>query len=158
MNNVVSQLQQCLEQEHDLVLSFIAVLEEEALALENGGDTDALADSTEAKNRYADHLMLVAQERLGLLTQLGYPGDKAGLDAAVHDRPELRELSQALLEKAETASRLNASNGITINTFLAHNQQALDMVRGLVGASNLYDASGRKNGGSLGAGKGFKAG
>ncbi|PLC51898.1 flagellar biosynthesis protein FlgN [Pollutimonas subterranea] len=158
MNNVVSQLKQCLEQEVDLVQAFIAVLEEEAQALTEAGDTDALAESTEAKNRYADQLALVADERQGLLAQLGYPGDKPGLDAAALEHPELRELCQALLEKAETASQLNASNGITINTFLAHNQQALDMVRGLVGASNLYDASGRKNSAGPGTGKKFKAG
>lgn len=158
MNNVALQLHQCLEQEHDLIQSFIEVLKEEAQALTEGGDTDALAESTEVKNRYADHLLSVANERQGLLVQLGYPADKSGLDAAARDHVELRETCQAVLEKAEAASQLNTSNGITINTFLAHNQQTLDMVRGLIGASNLYDASGRKNSGPQGARKGFKAG
>ncbi|PLC52213.1 flagellar biosynthesis protein FlgN [Pollutimonas nitritireducens] len=158
MNNVVLQLEQCLEQEVDLVQSFISVLEEEAQALTEAGDTDALGESTVAKNRYADQLALVADERQALLAQLGYPGDKPGLDAAALNHPQLRDLCKALLEKADTASQLNASNGIVINTFLAHNQQALDMVRGLVGASNLYDASGRKNSAQPGSGKKFKAG
>jgi flagella synthesis protein FlgN len=158
MNNAVLQLQECLEQEIDLIQAFIAVLEEEAQALNEAGDTDALAECTEAKNRYADQLALVAEERQSLLTQMGYPGDKPGLDAATLDHPQLRELCKALLEIAATASTMNASNGITINTFLAHNQQALDMVRSLAGATNLYDASGRKNSGGVGAGKKFKAG
>ncbi len=158
MNNAVLKLQQCLEQENDLVQAFIAVLEEEAQALEVTGNIDALAESTEAKNRYAEQLAQVAEERQSLLGQLGYPGDKPGLDAAALDHPQLRELCKALLEKAAIAGTMNASNGVIINTFLVHNQQALDMVRGLVGASNLYDASGRKNSGGLGAGKKFKAG
>ena len=158
MNKVVSQLQQCLEQEVDLVQAFITVLEDEAQALTEAGDTDALTASTEQKNRYADQLVLVADERHSLLAQLGYSDDKAGLDAAAHDHPALHPSCQALLEKAQAASELNASNGIIIDTFLKHNQRALDTLRVLAGASSLYNASGRTNSGNKGVTKNFKAG
>lgn len=158
MNNVVLQLKKCLEHETDLVQQFLAVLEAEALALTDAVTTDALSDSTEKKNRYADQLVLAADERQMLLIQLGYSDDKAGLDAAVAAHPELQAQYQALLEKTQVASDLNTANGSIIDTFLEHNQQALDTLRSLSGAGNLYDASGRTNRGNKGATKSFKAG
>ncbi|SHI19258.1 flagella synthesis protein FlgN [Pollutimonas bauzanensis] len=158
MNNAVLQLQKCLDHEVDLIQGFISVLEAEAHALIEAGDTDALSASTENKNRYADQLMSVADERQGLLAQLGYSDDRAGLDAAAHDHPALLSSSEALLEKARAAAELNASNGVVIDTFLAHNQQALDALRSLAGASSLYDASGRTPRGGKGVSKNFKAG
>lgn len=158
MNNAVLNLQKCLEKEIDLVQAFIVVLEAEALALTEADATDALSDTTDQKNRYADQLMMAADERQLLLAQLGYSDDKAGLDAAANDHPQLRDHCQLLLEKAQTANDLNAANGSIINTFLAHNQQQLDTLRALSGAGNLYDASGRTNRGHKSATKNFKAG
>ncbi len=158
MDKVVSQLQQCLEQEVDLVGAFIEVLEAEAQVLTEVGDIDALSETTEKKNQYADQLMMVGDERQLLLSQLGFSEDKAGLEAAAHAHPALSASCQALLEKAQAASDLNASNGKIIDTFLGHNQQALDTLRNLTGAGNLYDASGRANRGGKGATKTFKAG
>ncbi len=157
MNNTVQQLQECLLKETDLVQAFIAVLEAEALVLTEAGDTDALGASTENKNRCADQLMTVADERQFLLSQLGYSDDKAGLDAAAHDHPALQPACQALLEQAKVASRMNMSNGIIIDTFLAHNQQTLDALNRLAGVDNLYDASGKPRGGQS-ISKGFTAG
>lgn len=158
MNNVVLQLQKCLEQEIDLIQTFIAVLESEAEALTEAATPDALSDSTDQKNRYADQLIMAADERQLLLTQLGYSDDKAGLDAVANDHPQLRANCQLLLEKAQVANDLNTANGRIIDTFLVHNQQALDTLRVLSGAGNLYDANGRTNRGRTGATKNFKAG
>ncbi|RTZ47538.1 flagellar protein FlgN [Candidimonas sp. SYP-B2681] len=158
MDKVVSQLQQCLEQEVDLVGAFIEILKAEAQVLTEVGDIDALSETTEKKNQYADQLMMVGDERQGLLTRLGFSEDKAGLQAAADAYPALSTPCQALLEKAQLASDLNASNGKIIDTFLGHNQQALDTLRNLTGAGNLYDASGRANRGGKGASKTFKAG
>lgn len=158
MNNAVLQLQKCLEKETDLVQAFIAVLEAEAQALTEADTSDALSDSTENKNRYADQLVLVADERQLLLAHLGYSEDKAGLDAAVNDHPDLRAPYQTLIEKVEIASDLNAANGRIIDTFLEHNQQTLDTLRSLTGTGNLYDANGRTNRGGKGGIRNFKAG
>lgn len=158
MNNAVLHLQKCLEQELDLVQTFITVLEAEAEALTEAGTTDALSDSTEKKNSYADQLMVIADQRQLLLAHLGYSEDKVGLDAAVNDHPSLREPCRLLLEKAQIANDLNTANGSIIDTFLTHNQQALDTLRTLSGAGNLYDASGRANRGNVGGNKNFKAG
>ncbi|NYT61977.1 flagellar protein FlgN [Alcaligenaceae bacterium] len=158
MNNTVLQLQKCLEEEVALVQTFITVLEAEAQALTEAGTTDALSDSTDQKNHYADQLMMVADKRQLLLTQLGYSDDKAGLDTAANEHASLRLHYQSLLEKAQIADDLNTANGSIIDNFLAHNQQALDTLRTLAGAGNLYDASGRANRGNQGSTRTFKAG
>jgi flagella synthesis protein FlgN len=158
MNNAVLQLQKCLEREADLVQAFIVILDAEAQALTEAGTTDALSHSTEEKNRYADKLAMVADERQMLLAQLGYEENKTGLDAAINDHSGLNAIYQALLENVQKASDMNAANGRIIDTFLEHNQQALDTLRSLSGAGNLYDASGRTHRGHQGVTTSFKAG
>ena len=158
MNNAVTRLQTCLIQETGLVEEFIAVLEREAAVLLEGGDDKALGASTEAKNTYADQLAAAGEQRQALLKQLGYSADKAGLDALAQAHTALLPLCRSLYERAERANELNVSNGIIIDTFLTHNQQALESLRGLAGISNLYDASGRTRPGSKGQTKDIKAG
>lgn len=158
MNNAVASLQTSLSQETGLVQEFIAVLEHEATVLLEGGDDKALGASTETKNTYADQLATAADQRQGLLTQLGYSADKAGLDALAQAHPTLLPLCRKLYEAAERANELNVSNGIIIDTFLTHNQQTLDSLRVLAGSGDLYDASGRTRPGAKGQAKDIKAG
>jgi len=158
MPHALDRLQTVLEQEKSLVQEFVAALETEARVLTEPGDDQALGESTATKNRYAEQLAAIGEQRQALLTTLGYSADKAGLDTLAADHPTLQPLCSGLLEKARQASELNASNGIIIDTFLAHNQQALDTLRSLASIGNLYDASGRSKAGSKGQTKNIKAG
>ncbi|MGB3291162.1 MAG: flagellar protein FlgN [Burkholderiaceae bacterium] len=157
MNDTLAQLHANLQQETALVCDFIKVLETETLALTEGGE-DALLESTTLKNCYADELAKLSERRLSLLTLLGHSADKAGLDSAAQESPALRAACGELYEKARQANELNASNGIIIETFLTHNQQALEALRVLAGAGNLYDASGRTHAGAKGQTRNIKAG
>jgi flagella synthesis protein FlgN len=125
-----------------LVQEFNELLQAEAEALTAGND-DALAETTSRKNQYAESLANAGKQRNSLLSQLGFESDKVGLQAACKDFPALGAVSAALLEAAERGQRLNAENGIMIDTFLTHNQQMLDALRQLTGAGDLYDAKGR---------------
>jgi flagella synthesis protein FlgN len=158
MNDALAQLHTCLVQETELVREFIKVLEAETLALTEAGTEQALAESTAQKNAYAEKLAELSARRQTLLTLLGYSADKAGLDAAALEHPSLQAPCRQLYEGAHQAHELNASNGIIIDTFLTHNQQALETLRTLAGLGNLYDASGRTQAGAKGQTRNIKAG
>ena len=155
---MLRDLRTCLETEIALVQDFLAVLDVETAVLTEGRGDAALAETTARKNHYADQLAAVGERRQSLLSALGYTADKAGLDAVAHDHPDLRASCALLLEKARQASELNTSNGIIIDTFLQHNQQALDTLRSLAGIGTLYDASGRTRPAATGTSKNIKAG
>lgn len=158
MNNALEQLQDCLNREIGLVHEFIVVLQAEADALTETAANDALTETTRQKNQFADQLAELAETRQALLVQLGYSADKPGLDMATVDHPRLQESCRHLYDKAQQASELNAANGIIVDTFLEHNQRALDTLRILTGMGNLYDASGRTSPGSKGSKTSIKAG
>ncbi|NYT87074.1 flagella synthesis protein FlgN [Pollutimonas harenae] len=158
MNSTIAQLHTCLEHETTLVREFIELLESEAQILANGVAEDALATSTARKNIYAAQLAQASETRQTMLTTLGYGADRAGLEAATDKHPALRAASEQLLEQTRQASELNASNGLIIDTFLEHNQQALEMLRTLAGAENLYDAKGRTRPGGKTQSTNIKAG
>jgi flagella synthesis protein FlgN len=155
---MLRDLQTCLDTEIALVQEFLVVLDQETAVLTEGRGEAALAETTARKNHYADQLAAVGEQRQKLLTALGYSADKTGLDALSHDHPELRSRCAQLLEKARQASELNTSNGIIIDTFLQHNQQALDTLRSLAGIGALYDASGRTRPAGAATSKNIKAG
>ena len=158
MTDTVAQLQASLAHEVNLVQEFIGILEREAEALAQPSGNDVLAETTGQKNGSAERLAQAAETRHALLIELGYSADKAGLEAAAEAHPALQDGASALYKLAGVADELNTANGITIDTFLAHNQQALDTLRSLAGIGNLYDASGRTRPGAKGAKTSIKAG
>jgi flagella synthesis protein FlgN len=158
MNDALAQLHACLIQETELVHEFIKVLEAESLALTEAGPEQALAESTAQKNSYAEKLAEISERRLALLIQLGYSSDKAGLDAAAMDHASLQTASKQLYDAAHLANELNASNGIIIDTFLTHNQQALETLRTLASYKFPRPASGRTQSGAKGQTRNIKAG
>lgn len=158
MNNAISQLHTCLENEAQLVREFMELLESEAQILADGGNEAQLASSTATKERYAEQLATAADTRQALLAALGYGANRAGLDAAGQDHPILQAAIDQLLDYTGKASELNTSNGTLIETFLVYNQQALDMLGSLTRAEPLYDAKGRARPGGKGLSKNIKAG
>jgi flagella synthesis protein FlgN len=146
-----------LQQEVDLVGQFLVALESETKNLLAPESNESLNESTRAKSTLASQIETATQTRDALLTQLGYGIGKAGLDAAAQNHPEIRELVAELVQQAEQARQHNASNGYIVETYLKYNQQALDTLRSLTGAGNLYDANGHTRNTAVRA-KGIRAG
>jgi len=143
MNSAVLGLQHCLEHEIVQARRFLAALQAEAQALETPDNGEALTGSTRQKAACAEDLSKAGLARQAALRELGYSADRQGLDAAVEANACLLDASRQLLELGRRASELNDANGIVIDTYLKHNQQALDTLRKIAGDASLYDASGR---------------
>lgn len=158
MTPTVSDLQACLEKETELVGRFLTVLQDEAKVLEEGAAEAALIEITQRRNDLTDALVAAAAERNTQLSALGFASDGPGLEAAIKAHPELAPVRDELLRQTDEARNLNASNGSIIEVFLEHNQRTLDTLRGLAGAGDIYDASGRKRPSGANKGRNIKAG
>jgi flagella synthesis protein FlgN len=101
---------------------------------------------------------VAGNQRHAALKALGFPNNRQGLQSAANAHSELQAAIENLLSIAATASELNASNGQIIDTFIAHNQQALETLRNLMGEGNIYDARGRTQTGGAGTRHTIKAG
>lgn len=141
--DVPAQLQRSLQHELELIQKFVLVLQAEAQILTIPNDSEALNASTEQKNQLIEQLTHTAQTRASLLKQLGYGADQSGLVATAASHPMLQTVCDDLINATRQANDLNISNGTIINTYLEHNQQAIDTLRHLVSSDSLYDASGR---------------
>ncbi|HEY9279125.1 MAG TPA: flagellar protein FlgN [Eoetvoesiella sp.] len=157
MNTPLLRLQSLLEKELVLVQQFISVLQLEANALTQADGNEALNASTAQKNHFAALLTESETSREAQLKELGFDSGKNGLDAACAAYPELQDTCQELYALAAEANQINSANGAIIDTFLQHNQQALDTLRSLANMGNLYDASGRTKT-AASSKKGIKAG
>lgn len=146
-----------LQNETAVVEQFIVALETEAASLLEGGGSEALEASTRTKNELVSQLLKAGANRDALLDQLDYGTGQEGLNAAGQSDPQILAVTDRLLELAEHARQLNATNGSIIETFLTYNQQALDTLRNLAGMGDLYDASGRARTAAAQA-KGIRAG
>lgn len=138
----IDALLRCVDEQTALLDDFIEALEAEgALLLETPSD-EALGTLTTRKNDYARRLTELDQARAAALAALGQPNDRTGMDQVCRQYPGLQPAFDALFERATRASALNQANGRTLQTFMEHNQRALDTLRGLMGR-DLYDARGR---------------
>lgn len=138
----IDALLQCVDEQSELLNDFIQVLQAEgALLLETPSD-EALGALTVRKNDYARRLGELDQVRATTLADMGQTDSRAGIDAVCALSPDLRAAFDTLFERAARASTLNQDNGQILKTFMEHNQQALDTLRGLMG-QDLYDARGR---------------
>lgn len=152
-------LHNCLKTELELATQFIAILEQEnQILLEPATNDQALADITQQKNLHAEKLIAAGNDRETALKALGVEPTREGLEQVVALNPELRPTFTDLMAAATQASELNASNGLIIDTFIAHNQQTLETLRNLVGEGTIYDAQGRTHTGGKGARRNIKAG
>lgn len=136
-------LQQTLEAELVLVQRFLEILHDEAKTLSQPDHNEALESCTRQKNSCIDQLVQAGRAREDALRQLNHSADRAGLDAAASAYPELAQTCFQLLDLGRQASELNAENGVIIDTYLKHTQQAFQAMRHLVAGADLYDASGR---------------
>ena len=136
-------LQQHLEAELALVQRFISILQAESNALEQPDHGEALDSTTQQKNICIVQLAEAGQAREAALAELGYTTSRTGLEQAAAAHPGLAPTCAQLFELGQQASELNAANGVIIDTYLKHTQQALQAMRQLTGDTDLYNASGR---------------
>lgn len=129
---------------------FIAVLEEEQKLL-IGGDADAVLPLIEKKTGLIGALGNAGQQREAALRELGIEISKEAMEAWFAQAPaELKGKWQQLLALAQTANRLNNTNGQLINTRLQYNQQALSVLINASGniGDDTYGPDGHKAAGS----------
>ena len=129
---------------------FIAVLEEEQKLLISG-NADAVLPLIEQKTALIAELGSAGQQREAALQALGVEIRKEAMEAWVAGAgAELKAPWQALLELAQTANRLNSTNGQLINTRLQYNQQALSILVNASGSlsDDTYGPDGHKNAGA----------
>lgn len=139
----ITALLQCVQQESALIRAFIAALESEANALAKGELDEGLNATTAEKNRCAEELTRVGEQRDQLLQQAGFATGKEGIDAAAETNPALAQAWKQLLDDVAQASQLNQENGALIERLLKQNNETLQTLRQLAGGSSLYDASGK---------------
>ena len=141
--HILAQLQRSVQNELELIQKFVLVLQSEAQILAIPNDSAALNASTAIKNQLIEQLTHAVQTRANWLKQLGYGADQSALAAAAADDPALQALCDDLISATRQANDLNMSNGIIIDTYIEHNQQAINTLRHLISSDSLYDASGR---------------
>lgn len=129
---------------------FIAVLEAEQKLL-IGGDADAVLPLLEQKTTLITELGSAGQEREAALQALGVEIRKDAMDAWITTMPaDFQAHWHTLLELAQTANRINSTNGQLINTRLQYNQQALSILMNAAGnlGDDTYGPDGHKTTGA----------
>lgn len=138
----IDALLQCVDEQSELLNDFIQLLEAENALLLETPSNEALGSLTTRKNDYARRLGELDQARTTILSNMEQSDSRAGIEAVCALHPDLRPAFETLFEQAAHASALNQSNGQILQSFIEHNQQALDTLRSLMG-QDLYDARGR---------------
>lgn len=137
-------LQQALQSEIELLNAFNNALSQEAELLLGEHDNDALHHVTQQKVQFSEKLAQAHQQRDDALKNLDLPNTSAGLQAAVNKHDTLAPLVDELYRLADQAKTQNESNGMLIDTFLQHNEQALNALSQLLQpAEKVYDARGK---------------
>ena len=129
---------------------FITVLEEEQKLLISG-NADAVLPLIEQKTALIAELGVAGQQREAALKALGVEIRKEAMEVWIANAAaELKAPWQSLLELAQTANRLNSTNGQLINTRLQYNQQALAVLVNASGSlsDDTYGPDGHKSAGS----------
>ncbi len=142
MPTSAADLLNVVQSEIQLFRDFVLTLEHEARLLSQHADDDRLAENTTIKTRQTEQLAELAKRRFNALTSMGYAPDYNGLDAAAQQHLALQPLHNELSQLAAQAFKLNTANGITLDAFIKHNQQALNELKKLAGHGDLYDEGG----------------
>lgn len=139
----ITALLRCVDEQSALLDDFIRTLQAEGQLLLETPSDEALGTLTSRKNEYARRLAELDEVRAEHLTELGYSDARDSIEAALTAHPELRAAFESLWQRAGEAQSLNQQNGQILQTFIRHNQRALDTLRTLMG-EDLYDARGRQ--------------
>lgn len=126
--------------EKSCVEDFLALLEEEALAMKSGFFAD-LGPLTEQKARLLDRMAALDRERESAQAALGFAPGRAGADAAAAaDGEASQEAWAALLQVAAQARADNHRNGSMVFSHLDFTQGALNHLQ--AGAQPFYGPDG----------------
>ncbi len=84
-----------------------------------------------------------------MLERDGFHADAAGVQAWLAKQPaSVADEWKKLLERAQTAQRLNQTNGKLIQTHMQYNQQALATLMNAANKADVYGADGQPRTGS----------
>jgi flagella synthesis protein FlgN len=116
-------------------------------------DIDGLTALTGHKAALVARMTDLATSRHRALAAAGFPAEEAGMQTWLRNEPPAADGSTAearkswieLLALAQSAKHLNRTNGILINTHLARNQTALNVLRGNTQGGNFYGPDGQQS-------------
>jgi flagellar biosynthesis/type III secretory pathway chaperone len=128
-----------LAAELDALKSFIALLEQERIALRSN-QADALYGLASEKSALVERLAQCATERERILLAKGVRADSEELNRFLGTEPQAGAIWDRILVAARRAAELNAGNGYTVNQRLAGVNRALGTLGGA--CSSLYDTRG----------------
>lgn len=140
--SVLTSLQNCIQQQIELLQNFVSLLQRENSVLLADPQNQDLIDISTQKNDYARRISELDRSRTQNINILGFADDSSGINQLITLMPELQPLFASLWAVADQANQINNENGQLLNTYLEHNQKAINTLHGLMGQS-LYDASGK---------------
>jgi flagella synthesis protein FlgN len=150
-----------LPQEQQAARLLIDVLNQEQ-ALLIAADIDSLAMVTERKAPLVAQMSELAMRRHRTLGGMGLAASEAGMQAWINQttdgkpaHPAASSTWSALLSMARQAQEINRINGLLINTHMARNQSALNVLkvqRGSGTGGSLYGPDGQASGRGMGRG------
>lgn len=138
-----NDVQAALQDEHDAMRDFVALLEREQSALiEN--QSDAVLALAEQKSERALHLHELIEARNTLFKQRYKGLPPAAIQQELQSKdPHSWNLWLQLRDYAERAQHLNQTSGELIQLKMRHNQQALAVLNNASNQANLYGANGQ---------------
>ena len=152
MQPSVSNLAGTLLEELDAARRLQQLLKQEQTQL-IAADIDGLTALTGQKATLVARMTELATSRHRSLAATGFPAGETGMQSWLHKLPPAADGSAAearkswieLLALAQSAKHLNRTNGILINTHLARNQTALNVLRGNTQGGNFYGPDGQQS-------------
>lgn len=108
------------------------------------GDTTALSEIVESKDRYAEKLNTLAEGRLKLLASLGFVSHQDDMTQWINQSSkDIAALWNALVKMAQELKHINEVNGKIISTRLQYTQQSLSALLTAVNQANVYGPDGQ---------------
>jgi flagella synthesis protein FlgN len=139
-----TDLLQTVTTEAGLVQQFVELLRHEQTVLTDG-DTGALPEVVQDKDRLAEELGRLGSLRNASLTAQGFSPDRAGMENWCDKHPDkarARELWASLLASATEARELNRQNGELIRMRMQFTDKALEILQRRDKALELYGPDG----------------
>ncbi|SFJ77470.1 flagella synthesis protein FlgN [Methylophaga sulfidovorans] len=144
--NAMQQLSTILQSEISNSTALATLLKQERDALKIS-DVDKVSEITKLKQPYLLKLEQLARQREQLLTAVGFPAGKSGLEAFIANQEEAEATHMSmqvtrLREVAKTCREFNQINGGIINVNRQYLVRALSILRGRDPETGAYGPGG----------------
>jgi flagella synthesis protein FlgN len=144
--NAMQQLSTILQSEISNSTALATLLKQERDALKIS-DVDKVSEITKLKQPYLLKLEQLARQREQLLTAVGFPAGKSGLEAFIANQEEAEATRMSmqvtrLREVAKTCREFNQINGGIINVNRQYLVRALSILRGRDPETGAYGPGG----------------